>query len=64
MKIETRAHARIEILEAILTNGPYTHNIISCVLRLVASRFGYRDANRLIADFNLTKLYGIQKRQE
>lgn len=64
MKIETRAQARAEIQEAILSPGPYSHNLISYALRLTASRFGYRAANRLIDEFNLTKLYGIQKRQE
>lgn len=64
MKIETRAQARSEILEAITCHGPYSRNLISHALRLVATRFGYRTANRLIEDFDLTKRYGIHKRQE
>jgi hypothetical protein len=64
MKIKTRADARREIEDAIQEDGMYTHNIISCVLRMVATRWGYKDCNKLIDRYELTKRYGIHKRRE
>ena len=64
MKIRTRAEARAEIEEAIESSSLYASHVISCVLRMVATRWGYRDANKLIEDYDLTKKYGIHKRRE
>lgn len=51
--------ARESIQRAIDTEGQFSHNIISSVLRSVASRHGTRTANALVRDFALTALYGI-----
>lgn len=51
--------ARVSIAKAMLQNGEYTHNIISCVLRSVAATYSDRVANELIEQFNLTQFYGI-----
>lgn len=59
----TRKKAREEIREAIEAHGPYTHNILSLILRQIANRFGTADAIKLIREFNLTERFGIQQRQ-
>lgn len=60
MIIKTRADARREIEEALAGYGPYTHNLISCVLKIVAKRWGFRDSNKLVSQYRLESL-GIQK---
>lgn len=35
---------------------PYSHNIISCVLRQISTEFGYATANKAIKDFDLESL--------
>lgn len=47
------------IKRAIMQNGQYTHNIISCVLRTVAEKEGVDTANTLVRKFKLDRLYGI-----
>ena len=42
---------------------PYSHNIISLILRTISEEFGYNKANEAIAKFELTPL-GWQKREE
>ncbi len=64
MNIKTRQDAREEIEQAIEDRGPYSHNIISCVLRLIASRWGYKETNDFIDEYDLTRRFGIAKRKE
>ena len=47
---------RLHIIEAVKTNGPYSHNIISLTLRAIAKDFGTDEANKAIADFGLEEL--------
>ena len=51
--------AREDIEEAIRRDGEYSHNVISCVLRIVANEYGYDVANSLVGEFELEELYGI-----
>jgi hypothetical protein len=43
--------------------GPYSHNLVSCVLRSVADVCGDEQANRLVEEFSLTSKYRIQQVQ-
>lgn len=58
------AEAKIEIAKTIRRGGPFSHNIVGCVLRMVAKDFGYAQANALVDEFKLTKRYGIPKVNE
>ena len=53
--------ARQKIEHAMDQAGPYTHNMITCVLQSVSKKFGYRYANDLVREFDLTDLYGIEE---
>lgn len=44
------------IQEAIDTDGPYSHNIISMALGAVAKAYGKEEANKLIEKFDLEGL--------
>lgn len=54
--------ARTRITQAINKKGQYSHNICSLVLQQVHQEIGIKYANQLIDEFNLTKLFSIQKR--
>jgi hypothetical protein len=41
--------------------GPYTHNLISSILRCVAEKWGNEKANEMVDYFGLTELYGIHR---
>lgn len=42
---------------------PYSHNIISLVLRTISKEFGYNEANEAIDKFKLNEI-GWQKQEE
>lgn len=54
--------ARTRIAQAIKQQGQFSHNVCSLVLQQVHQEIGGQYANQLIDEFNLTKLYSIQKR--
>ena len=60
-EISSIQDARDAIGRAIRTNGQYSHNICSCVLRIAADKWGNATANCLIDEFSLTATYGIHK---
>ncbi len=53
--------AKQKIEKAIDQAGPYSHNICSMALLAVAQADGKEVANRLIEEYGLNALYGIQK---
>jgi hypothetical protein len=55
---------RANIQHAIRQKGQYTHNLISMTLRMVASEYGYAEANKLVDEFKLTRRFGIPKVEE
>lgn len=55
---------RDQIEEAIEEDGQYTHNIISCNLRIAEENYGRKFANSLIDDLDLKALFGIEKEKE
>jgi len=57
----TMEKARISITKAIVTDGPYSNNIVGSVLRSVAAEFGNETANDLIDEFDITELFDIEK---
>lgn len=56
---QTIEQAIDKIKGAIRANGPFSHNIASLVLMDVSENHGVEQANKIIRDLNLTKLYGI-----
>lgn len=54
-------HARIQ--DALDTDGGYSHNIISIVLRHISSEHGVKAANEAIEEFDLEDL-GWEKEKE
>lgn len=62
--VESLDKAREQIQKAIDQDGPYSHNIVGLVLSSVASDYGTAQANELIAEFDLTEVYGIRPVQE
>lgn len=50
-----------DIREAVNKNGPYSHNLISATLRLIAKEKGTKSANALVDKYRLTEIYGIEK---
>ena len=62
--IETIDDIREHMEAQMNSGGQYIHNAVSCLLRIAAAKFGKRSANKLIDDYNLTKLYGIRKEKE
>lgn len=42
-------------------NGIYTNNIIGSTLRILAKEVGFVEADRLVDELRLDKLYGITK---
>jgi len=53
--------ARKDIEDLIEQPGPYGHNIITLTLRMVANRYGYGEANRLVDELELDSHFGIPK---
>jgi len=51
--------ARVKIQELIGNEHQYTHNIISIVLRNLASSYGYRYSDEIVNELNLYEIYGI-----
>ena len=39
----------------------HSHNMVSLLLRSVAAKFGYKEANRLVSEYDLTNLYEIKQ---
>ena len=56
--------ARRKILDNMRRRGPYTHNIVSIVLRSVRDRAGLEYANRLVKELRLDKKLNIQQVHE
>jgi len=57
--METSLEGMREKIEAEVDNvdhKPYSHNIISIALRMIAKSFGKAEANKAIDDFGLEKL--------
>lgn len=59
-KIKDLSDAKKEIKETIDQEGPYTRNILRCILRIVDKEFGKDVANDLIDEFDLES-YGMNK---
>jgi hypothetical protein len=59
--MKTIEEHKANIQHAIRQRGQYTHNIISMVLRQVATEFGYAEANKLVDEFKLTRRFSIPK---
>jgi hypothetical protein len=57
----TIPEAEKEILEHINNTGPYSHNIVTFILRAVAKTYGYGEANNLVEKFDLMSEFGIGK---
>lgn len=57
------AEMRVEMedLLDVENQGQYTHNMISCQLKIAATKFGMVVADQLIQEFRLTELYGIEQ---
>lgn len=53
--------AKKDIKEAIRRKGKFSHNVVSSVLRAVAAAHGNNAANVLVDEFDLNKIYGIEK---
>jgi hypothetical protein len=62
--IEKVQDARDRISETIEQGGKFTHNIIGLTLQQVAGKFGKSEANKLVDEFGLTELFGINKVEE
>lgn len=62
MKTQTDLEMIRERIQAhIESGGPYVHNIISSLLRSCATKYGKKQANKLVDEFMLKILYGIEK---
>jgi hypothetical protein len=59
-KAKNEARAKIQYLINTNPEGLYTHNVIAMTLILLAQDHGYRVANELITELDLTNLYGIK----
>ncbi len=53
--------ARNEIEDLILTPGEYGHNIVSLILRVVSEEHGYKEANKIVKELELSRIFGINK---
>jgi len=56
-------YARIEEEVEFVDIKQYSHNIISCNLRIISKEFGYNKANEAIDEFGLTSL-GWKKQEQ
>ena len=56
---KTLARHREVIEKAMKQEGPYTHNIISLALRMIAEELGKDVANGLVREYQLDDMYGI-----
>lgn len=57
-------YAEIEQEVEFVDIKPYSHNIISCILRIISKEFGYNKANEAIDEFNLTSLGWHHEKQK
>lgn len=67
MKNAERLAALVGEIESIVEGNPegsYSHNIVSIILRQIATEFGTKKANAVIDELGLTRLFGISKVQE
>lgn len=64
MKYETTEQAKTEIQLTMAKGGQFVHNIVSSILRQVATDFGVNKANGIVDSLKLTKKLGIQKVKE
>ena len=64
IEVKDVGSARLKVLYAVRSRGEYTHNIISCSLRIIAEKLGRKVANQMIDEFKLTKKFGIQKEDD
>ena len=55
--------AEKKITKSLLQDGPYTHNIISLVLRDLSQKVSLKAANKIVDSFGLSA-YGIHKVKE
>ena len=56
-----KLHENIAHIEdAILANGPYSHNIVSLSLRSIQAQYGTKKANAVVKLYRLSKLFGIR----
>jgi hypothetical protein len=55
------AKARKDIEELIEAPGPYGHNIVSLILRSIATELGYDKANKIVEELELDKIFSIPK---
>lgn len=53
--------ANMKIQHHINDEGPYSHNIVSCILRGVEKDWGTELANKLISANNLEQFFGIKE---
>lgn len=61
-KIKTIEDAKAELEELIdKIGGSHTHNLVGIVLRIVDKKFGRFEANRLIDEYELDILFGVNK---
>ena len=56
-------YAKIEKEVEFVDVKPYSHNIISLILRTISKEFGYNEANEAIDEFKLDEI-GWQKQEE
>ena len=63
-KYEKVESASIQIGIELARRGPFSHNIISAILRQVAQDLGTNKANGLVDKHKLTKKLGIPKVEE
>jgi len=65
--VETSLDGLLDKLEAEACNVdrlPYSHNIVSLILRQIAKRFGRHEANRAIEDFDLEDLGWAKEKED
>lgn len=52
---------RADMVEAVESPGPFQHNLISCTLRSAAAKYGTAVADRLVEEYDLEDLFGIEQ---
>ena len=60
---QTKIKTAKKKIRALPRNGPYSHNIVSCILRQIADDCGCGEADKLIDELNLDTIYGIHKEE-
>lgn len=53
--------AREEIEALSINPGEYGHNIVSCILRIIAKEYGYEASNKLVEELELGEIFSIPK---